>query len=107
MNKTNSINSSSLFLVSGGAKGITSECVIKLAQEYKCKFILIGSSKVIESEPSFAQECFDESVLKKRIMEYQLSQGDKPTPKSVENEFKIISSSRKINQTLSNILVLM
>ena len=43
MNKTNSINSSSLFLVSGGAKGI-------------------------ESEPSFAQECFDESVLKKRIM---------------------------------------
>ncbi len=103
MNKTNSINSSSLFLVSGGAKGITSECVIKLAQEYKCKFILIGSSEVIESEPSFAQDCFDESVLKKRIMEHQLSQGDKPIPKSVENEFKRICSSRKINQTLSRI----
>jgi NAD(P)-dependent dehydrogenase (short-subunit alcohol dehydrogenase family) len=103
MTTTTQIRPSSVFLVSGGAKGITAKCTIKLAQQYPCKFILLGRSELLETEPDFAQDCFDEATLKKRIMEYLLSKGEKPTPISVQKIFNQISSNREIKQTLAAI----
>jgi acyl transferase domain-containing protein len=97
------INTDSVFLVSGGAKGITAKCTIKLAQKYPCKFILLGRSQLIESEPEFAKNCFDEATLKKRIMEYILATGAKPTPISVQKMYNQIASNREIKQTLAAI----
>ncbi|MBD0303282.1 MAG: SDR family NAD(P)-dependent oxidoreductase, partial [Tolypothrix sp. T3-bin4] len=93
----------SVFLVSGGARGITAQCVIKLAQHQPGKFILLGRSAIAQSEPDFAQDCFEEPVLKKRIMENLLSQGQKPTPMSVQKIYNSIISSREIKQTISTI----
>jgi len=100
MTSTTQICPSSVFLVSGGAKGITRECTIRLAQNHKCKFILLGRSTLVESEPDFAQGCFDEAGLKKRIMEHLLSQREKPKPIIVQKMFNRISSSREIKNTL-------
>jgi enediyne polyketide synthase len=38
------INADDVLLATGGAKGITAECVYSFAQKYKCKIALIGSS---------------------------------------------------------------
>jgi NAD(P)-dependent dehydrogenase (short-subunit alcohol dehydrogenase family) len=100
---TTQIRPSSVFLVSGGAKGITAKCVIKLAEHHPCKFILLGRSALAESEPDFAQDCFDDTTLKKRIMENLISQGEKPTPMSVQKIFNKITSNREIQETLSSI----
>ncbi len=97
------IRPSSVFLVSGGAKGITAKCTIKLAQQHPCKFILLGRSELLQTEPDWAKDCFDESTLKKRIMENLLSIGEKPTPMSVQKVYNQISSSREIKQTLAAI----
>jgi len=96
------IDQTSVFLVSGGAKGITADCVIKLAQRYQCKFILLGRSKP-EPEPVWTEGCEDEAELKKRIMEYFLAKGEKPTPAMVQKNFKEISSQRAIKRTLKAI----
>jgi hypothetical protein len=40
MTTTVQVSPSSVFVVSGGAKGITAQCTIKLAQQQRCKFIL-------------------------------------------------------------------
>ncbi len=103
MTVTTPIHPSSVFLVSGGGRGITAECTIKIAEYHKCKFILLGRSVLLQSEPDFAQDCFEESELKKRIMEYKVSQGEKPTPKSLNKVFKQISSSREIKNTLTRL----
>ncbi|MDF5727040.1 MAG: SDR family NAD(P)-dependent oxidoreductase [Rhizonema sp. PD38] len=103
MTSTNQIRSSSVFLVSGGAKGITAKCTIKIAQQYPCKFILLGRSELLNSEPDFAQDCFDEPALKKRIMEYLLTLGEKPTPMSIQKIYSKITSSREIKHTLEAI----
>jgi acyl transferase domain-containing protein len=100
---TTQIRPSSVFLVSGGAKGITAKCAIKLAEHHPCKFILLGRSALAESEPDFAQDCFDDTTLKKRIMENLISQGEKPTPMSVQKIFNRITSNREIQETLSSI----
>ena len=43
-----SLSDKSVILALGGAKGITSEIIIKLAKRYKCKFVLVGRSKFPE-----------------------------------------------------------
>ena len=104
MNNTNSqIDQSSVFLVSGGAKGITAQCVIELAKHKKCKFILLGRSSILEPEPIWARGCSSESELKQRIMEELVLQAEKPTPVMVQKEFNAISSRREIQKTLSTI----
>ncbi|MEH2394800.1 MAG: SDR family NAD(P)-dependent oxidoreductase [Nostoc sp.] len=102
MIQTAQLSPSSVFVVSGGAKGITAECTIKLAQQQPCKFILLGRSELLENEPDFAQDS-DESALKKCIMENLLSQGEKPTPMSVQKIYNKITSSREIKNTLAAI----
>ncbi|MBK1986540.1 SDR family NAD(P)-dependent oxidoreductase [Sphaerospermopsis aphanizomenoides BCCUSP55] len=96
------IDTNSVFLVSGGAKGITAQCVIKLAQKYQCKFILLGRSRR-ESEPVWAEGCENEAELKKRIMEDFQAQGEKPTPIMVQKKYQEISSQREIQNTLKAI----
>ncbi|AFZ58562.1 SDR family NAD(P)-dependent oxidoreductase [Anabaena cylindrica FACHB-243] len=102
MTATLQISPSSVFVVSGGAKGITAQCTIKLAQNQPCKFILLGRSE-ITTEPEYTRDCLDDSALKKRIMENLISQGEKPTPMMVQKIFNEINSSREIKKTLEAI----
>ncbi|MEH2022990.1 SDR family NAD(P)-dependent oxidoreductase [Nostoc sp.] len=102
MTQTAQLSPSSVFVVSGGAKGITAECTIRLAQQQPCKFILLGRSELLETEPDYAQNS-DESALKKCIMENLLSQGEKPTPMNVQKIYNKITSSREIKRTLAAI----
>lgn len=97
------IKPSSVFLVSGGAKGITAQCAIELAQQQPCNFILLGRSAIALSEPDWAKGCFDESELKKSIMADLLSKGEKPKPMMIQKVFNTISSSREIKKTISTI----
>jgi NAD(P)-dependent dehydrogenase (short-subunit alcohol dehydrogenase family) len=94
------IDSSSVFLVSGGAKGITAECIIRLAQRYPCKLILLGRSAFNPVEPDWARDCVEESELKKRIMQDFIARGEKPTPMAVQKVYKQLLSQREIAKTL-------
>lgn len=104
VNGANKITPSSVFLVSGGGRGITAQCVIKLAQRYRCKFILLGRS-AINPEPSWAKDCVDEFELKKRIMTDMAARGEKPTPVKVQKVLKAISAQRDIAGTLQAIAI--
>lgn len=103
MSTATQVRPSSVFVVSGGAKGITAQCAIEMAQHQPCKFILLGRSEVLEDEPDFVRNCFDESALKKLIMQNLLTQGEKPTPMSVQKVYNKIVSSREIKKTLAAI----
>ncbi|WP_353932001.1 SDR family NAD(P)-dependent oxidoreductase [Okeanomitos corallinicola TIOX110] len=96
------VNPSSVFVVSGGGKGITAQCTIKLAQQKSGNFILLGRSE-ITPEPDYAIDCLEDAALKKRIMENLISQGEKPTPIMVQKIFNQINSSREIKKTLAAI----
>jgi acyl transferase domain-containing protein len=97
------ITPSSVFLVSGGAKGITAKCVTRLVQHQSCKLILLGRSPILEVEPDWAKDCFDESQLKKHIMEDLLSKGEKPIPMAIQKVFRSLTSSREIRDNLQAI----
>jgi NAD(P)-dependent dehydrogenase (short-subunit alcohol dehydrogenase family) len=98
------INQNSVCLITGGGKGITAKSAIKIAQQYKCKFVLLGRSPFSNTpEPAWALECSSEVELKRQILERLVAEGEKPTPIMVQREYQTISSQREIEQTLAAI----
>jgi NAD(P)-dependent dehydrogenase (short-subunit alcohol dehydrogenase family) len=104
MTPTLNLQPSSVFLASGGARGITAQCVIRLAQDYGGRWILLGRTAIADGEPDWepdwAADCFEEAELKKRILQHLVAQGLKPAPKDIQSTFKAISARREIIDTL-------
>lgn len=93
------ITSSSVFVVSGGARGITAQCVIRMAHHYRCKFLLLGRS-ALTPEPAYAAGITDDAALKQRIVDDLRAQGEKPLPRTVQQRANAITAAREIAATL-------
>lgn len=98
-----SVSEESVFLVSGGARGVTAECVIKLAEAQLCSFILLGRS-FVEDEPAWAHAAGDEKIrLKQEAMKVLADSGEKPTPANVDAMAAKVEAGRTIRKTLKRI----
>jgi NAD(P)-dependent dehydrogenase (short-subunit alcohol dehydrogenase family) len=93
----------SVFLVSGGARGVTATCVMEMAKAFQCKFILLGRSNLEFEVPDFAKNESDEGVLKRLIMNNMKAKGEKPSLPLVKSIFKNIVAKKEIDDTLSTI----
>lgn len=98
-----SVTEDSVFLVSGGARGVTANCVIELAKTFQCKFILLGRSDNDVVIPAYANEAKDEADLKRLIMMDLKAKGEKPNLAVVKQQFKAIVAKQEIEDTLSKI----
>ena len=103
MSTSTKIHSNSVIVVSGGARGVTAQCVIELARQYYCRFILLGRSSISQGEPAWAVGLEDEAELKRQIMQVLLSQGQKPKPLVVQQQYRSIKAYREIMGTLKAI----
>ena len=98
-----SVNSGSIFLVSGGARGVTAECVIKLAETQRCSFILLGRT-ILEDEPNWSLGSGnDKTKLKQEAMKVLINSGEKPTPAKVDLMIGNVEAARTIRNTLERI----
>jgi polyketide-type polyunsaturated fatty acid synthase PfaA len=97
------ITKESVFVVSGGAKGVTSKCVIALAKAHKCGFVLLGRSELNDSEPAWAESCQDEASLKTAAMAELKAKGEKPTPVLVQKFINPVLSQREIKSVIGEI----
>ncbi len=100
---TAQIDSASVFLVSGGARGVTAQCVLRLAQQYACKWILLGRSPISGPEPAWAEGCFDLTELKQRAMTALMARGEKPTPVKIQKQLNSLTARRDIQTTLRSL----
>ncbi len=94
------VTKDSVFLVSGGAKGVTATCVKEIAKTFQCKFILLGRSSNDFEIPSFAKDENDEGTLKRLIMEDLKSKGEAPSLPKVKSIYNEIVSKKEIQDTL-------
>jgi NAD(P)-dependent dehydrogenase (short-subunit alcohol dehydrogenase family) len=97
---TTLITPDTVILVSGGARGITAQCVIKLANSIPCKFILLGRTPVDDPLPDWALDCPDDAELKRRAMTRLVSEGKKAIPQAVEKLFRQIRAQQEVETTL-------
>jgi NAD(P)-dependent dehydrogenase (short-subunit alcohol dehydrogenase family) len=97
------ITPETVVLVSGGARGITAQCVIKLAHATPCKFILLGRTPVDDSLPEWSLDCPNDAELKQRAMKQLTSEGKKATPQAVEKLFRQIRAREEVEKNLEAI----
>jgi NAD(P)-dependent dehydrogenase (short-subunit alcohol dehydrogenase family) len=100
---TADINSEDVFLVSGGAKGVTATCVIELAKKFQPKLVLIGRSSLDFEVPAYAANEDDEATLKRLIMTDLKEKGEKVDLKMVKRTFNNIIAKKEIDNTLAQI----
>jgi NADP-dependent 3-hydroxy acid dehydrogenase YdfG len=101
--KSTKLDENAVFLISGGAKGITSQCAVKIAETAHCRLILVGRSSVMDQEPAWAQGVNTTEELQKSALTYFKNNDEKVTPKILQNEIKAILSSREITSTIQEI----
>ncbi|HHS95287.1 MAG TPA: SDR family NAD(P)-dependent oxidoreductase, partial [Phaeodactylibacter sp.] len=97
------LNEQSVFLVSGGAKGVTATCVIEMAKAFACKFILLGRSDYDYEVPAFAKNENDEATLKRLIMTDLQDKGEKPSLQKVKSIYKNIAAKKEMENTIKQI----
>jgi len=97
------LSDNSLFIVSGGGRGVTASCIIELARNYKCKFILIGRSSIKDELPNYAIEEENEGKLKTLIMNDLKSKGEKANIKTLQLTYNKIVAKKEIDKTIKSI----
>ena len=97
------VKQDTVFLVSGGAKGVTATCVMEMAKAFKCKFILLGRSDASFQLPAFAHDTEEEGAMKRLIMEDFKARGEKPSLPAVKKLYNQIAAKKEIDATLNAI----
>jgi len=97
------VTKDSVFLVSGGAKGVTATCVKEIAKTFACKFILLGRSSNDFDIPAFAKNEDNEGTLKRLIMTDLKEKGEAPSLPKVKSIYNQIVSKKEIQDTLDTI----
>jgi NAD(P)-dependent dehydrogenase (short-subunit alcohol dehydrogenase family) len=97
----NAISHESIFVVSGGAKGITAQCVIRMAQQYRCTFVLLGRTKYDPNEPTWAEACQTEAELMLQIVANHQGSSERLSPAAVQQQVNRILSNRSITNTIA------
>lgn len=92
------LDANQVFLVSGGARGVTARCVIGLAQACQCQFVLFGRTVIDASDPVLSYA--DDADLKRQVVAHLRKRGETITPIVIEQLARRIKSRDEINETL-------
>lgn len=92
-----------LFLVTGGARGITAECIVALAQRRRSRFVLLGRTNIEAASPAWVDGAQDANTLKAKAIGHLQSIGEQPTPVKIERMLKEVLNVFDIKQTLRRI----
>ncbi len=103
------ISKNDIIIITGGAKGVTAQCAIAIAEKYSPEIILIGRSEKPHKEPEWIREIFNEQDMKQAIFFHLSKHSDsnngkaKPAPSEVNKIYRKIISNREIKNTLKKI----
>lgn len=92
-----------VLVVTGGARGITAQCIIALAQRTQAKFILLGRTDINAPLPEWAQGTTTLNERKAKAIAHIQAQGEQPTPVKIDAMLSSLIHSDEINTTLNRI----
>ena len=95
------LTSDDVLVVTGGGRGITADCVIELAKQYKPGLLLLGRTP-LDEEPQWAHGV-EAAALKAAAAGQLKAAGEKPTPKRVEQLYRAVVGAREIRKTIEDV----
>jgi len=96
-------NSSWVFLLTGGARGITAEIAKTIASRYKSRLILAGASEMPQKESADTASLTDAAAIRGVLLERLRSGGKAVKPAQVEAAYQRLSRDREISRNLGEI----
>jgi NAD(P)-dependent dehydrogenase (short-subunit alcohol dehydrogenase family) len=98
--KSASLPRSDVVVVTGGARGVTAEVAVALAQSFAATLVLLGRSPEPSAEPDWLKPLTEEGEIK-RALAARLN--GHATPRDVGEHYRQVSANREILQTLARI----
>lgn len=92
-----------VLVVTGGARGITAQCVITLAQRTQAQFILLGRTDLNAPLPDWAQGTTTLNERKAKAIARLQAEGQQPTPVKIDAMLSGLLHRDDINATLSQV----
>ncbi len=92
--KTGMFSAGDVVVITGGARGVTAEVAIAMAQNHRCDLLLLGRSPLPEAEADWLKGLQEEAAIKKAIIEHNGT--DKPTLAEIEESFRQVLAAREI-----------
>ena len=89
-----SIQKNDIFVVTGGARGITARCIIELARTSPCRFLILGRSSQVDIPFS---SNLSESEIQKFILERSSA---KISPRELKAKVKAILNAQEVEKNL-------
>ena len=87
-------------LITGGARGVTAEVAVAMAEAGQPRLILMGRSPEPEKDPDWLIGLNSEAEIKRAILTHV---GPRITPQEVQAEFNRIRAGREIRRTIERI----
>jgi len=87
-------------LVTGGARGVTAECAVALAQQYQPRLVLMGRTAIDVEEPEWLAGLSDEREIKQAIKKDAQSRGEKLTPQELKRAARQVAGRSEIRANL-------
>jgi acyl transferase domain-containing protein/NAD(P)-dependent dehydrogenase (short-subunit alcohol dehydrogenase family) len=91
------IESNSVVVITGGARGVTAEVAVALAEAAQPTLLLLGRSPLPEKESDATAGISDAAALKKVLLEQM---GGKASPKKLEAAYQSLLNAREIHGNL-------
>ena len=89
-----------VILVTGGARGVTAEVVVALAETYGATFVLTGRTPAPTAEPGYLAGLTAEADMKKAIAD---ALGGDAAPRTVGDAYKKVVAQREVRRTLERV----
>jgi NAD(P)-dependent dehydrogenase (short-subunit alcohol dehydrogenase family) len=89
-------------VVTGGARGVTAACARSLAEASGASIALIGRSEAPFDLPAWLNGIQGEANIKKAIIQHHFA-GSRPTPRTVEKEYRRHTANAAIRDTLDRL----
>ncbi|PRI16495.1 type I polyketide synthase [Mycobacterium shigaense] len=96
------IDNRDVIVVSGGARGVTAASVIALARETQATFVLLGRTELAH-EPAAARGLATAAELKRALLASAAADGQKLTPRQLEQQVQRILADREVRATLAEL----
>jgi NAD(P)-dependent dehydrogenase (short-subunit alcohol dehydrogenase family) len=92
-----------VWLVSGGARGVTSDCVLALAERLGGGTFLLAGRSPVSPWPESIAETDDLKTLRLSLINDAKARGEKPKPKEVDALARAALAGREIRATLAGL----
>ena len=95
-----SLDDRDVVVITGGARGVTAQAAMALADAYRPALILLGRSPAPVPEPEWLAQVHDPSEMKQVILRHELPQA---SPRELESAYRRHQANREILSTLNTI----